>query len=270
MSSTIAVVGALRVETDAEGEPRSGGDALAIAVVAARLGLEVDFVATSAAALDPAVRGPLVAEGLHLSLVPSNGRPTGDTLGGDSEYESVLRLAGRREALVCVAGDTPRIATAALREADPRRTLRVLCYEPGSRLDPAALRDTDLVIADLEVARTWCASLDDGVSARGLARRLFAFGPKRVLVLDRRGSGSVAFDGTLLLPIGFAPGPRTRHAAAAFVAAVVARLSMHDRLRQALLVGVRCAELPVSPTRALPDLPTAAALEAFAARPARS
>lgn len=268
MTATIAVIGALEVTPGEEGAQRAGGDALVIALVATRLGLETSFVAHTRTAIAASLRGPLVAEGLELDVLDgleTEGEDDHTRFVGDTAL--AVRHAARREALVCVAGDDAARAVLVLREADPRRTLRVLCFEARSRLDTSALRECDLLIVDLDVARTWCVAIDEGVSARGLARRLFAFGPRRVVVLDRVGAGSVAFDGALVHPIPFALQKRQPFATAVFTAALVARLLVGDRLRAAIAIAVRCAGLPSTASATFPDLPAPAELESFATRP---
>jgi hypothetical protein len=268
VTATIAVVGALDVTLGDDGAQRANGDALVIALVATRLGLETSLVVHCASEVVADVRGPLVAEGLELEVLDeleTEGDVDHVRLVGDAAL--AVRHAARREALVCVAGDGATTAALVLREADPRRTLRVLCFEPRSRLDTSALRECDLLIVDLEVARTWCTTIDDGVSARGLARRLFAFGPRRVVVLDRVGSSSVAFDGTLMHAIPFGLEQRQPSANAVFTAALVARLLVGDRLRAAIAVAVRCARLRAATSSTFPDLPTPQDFESFATRP---
>lgn len=268
MTATLAVIGALEVTPGEDGAQSAGGDALVIALVATRLGLETSLVVHSPTAVAAGLRGPLVAEGLELDVLlelETEGEGEHTRFAGDAAL--AVRHAARREALVCVAGGDAAKAALVLREADPRRTLRVLCFEARSRLETTALRECDLLIVDLEVARNWCVAIDEGVTARGLARRLFAFGPRRVVVLDRVGAGSVAFDGTLLHPIPFALQKRQPFATAVLTAALVARLLVGDRLRAAIAVAVRCAGLPSAKSPNFPDLPSPEDLESFATRP---
>ncbi|MEZ5977008.1 MAG: hypothetical protein R3F34_02155 [Planctomycetota bacterium] len=271
MSRTSSVVGALRtahllVEGEDGRARRAEGSAVELAVAAARLGLRVLFLCGVTEDVDADVRSPLTAEGLDLAAlhVPSGNPAAAVREGG--EWEDPLRMAARRDALVCTLDLPNAIVTAALREAGRGDTLRAVCVPSAVSTDPRILADCDVLVCELAAAAALVGGDEPGVTSRGFARRLGAYGPRKVVVIDRRGGASVYFDGERLAPVDLGAPPEGGDRGATYVtvfaAALVDALVHGDRSIHALGRAIAAASLPPDPSDPdFPGLPAGEALE---------
>ncbi|QDU84804.1 hypothetical protein Pla163_19180 [Planctomycetes bacterium Pla163] len=255
LGSTSAIGGA----DDALHDRRPIGDAVDLAVCGGRFGLDVQFVAAVDEEIDAELRAPLAAEGVELVCLDGATSNTGSEL--TPAWEEALRGSRRREGLI-VTCDAPAPALDyALELAQGERTLSAVVLARPYAIDPRRLGTADVVVADLAAARALCGDGDD-VGARGIARRIGAFGPKRVVLLDRTGrAGSVHFDGTDMRRIDFAKeradhGPRIT----VFAAVLVASLAGGEHAVRALAQATRCAGLADSGDWPFAHLPSAPGL----------
>jgi len=280
MTAGVTVIGSLgsanAIHGDAEAVPerRPVGAAVELAVCLARHGLGVEFVAGVDEPVDAPLRAPLAAEGVELVTVEAGA----DTASAEAEratdedppprlghdWEEALLHLRRREGLVVV----PDLSTSVVRAAlDPARRLAehvsVVLAQPLD-VDPHLFAHVDLCIADLAAARRLVGE-DEEVHARGVARRLLAFGPKRVIVLDRsRGGRSVHFDGVDLQAVDFAGESESGSGRVTVFAAgfIAARVGAGARAVAALGEGARCAALSDAGEGAFGALPAIAEMEA--------
>lgn len=283
MSAGVIVLGSLGStnaiggDADALPERHPVGTAVELAVCLARAGLGVELVAAVDEPVDASLRAPLAAEGIELVPVEWSSSSARDDERAQEEawdpaaapaslppiWEDALRSLRRRDGLVVVPDVPARVLSAAL---DPVRRLadhRTAVLVHPTDLDPRRLAPVDLIVAQLAAARRLVRS-DAEVGVRGVARRLAAYGPKRVVVLDDGPNGrSVHFDGTDLMAVRFAGdqgagGGRLTVFAAAMVAA---RVGGDARIVGALAEATRCAALPDAEQGAFPSLPTTAQIE---------
>lgn len=279
MTASVTVIGALgsaiaiHGDADAVPERQPVGAAVELAVCLARHGLDVVFVGAVDEPVDAALRAPLVAEGVELVVVEGRDEAahapevvdaaTEPDEGLSHEWSEALLHLRRRDALVVV----PDLPSAVLRAVlDPQGRLadhRTAVIARPLDVEPSALAHLDLCVADLAAARRLVGE-EDEVPARGVARRLLAFGPKRVLVLDRSRHGrSVHFDGIDVQPVDFAGesaegSGRATVFAAAFVAA---RVGAGARAVAALAEGTRWAARPDAGEGPFAGLPSASEAE---------
>lgn len=255
MGSTSAIGGA----DEALHDRRPIGDAVDLAVCGGRFGHDVQFIAAVEEEIDAELRAPLAAEGVELVCLPVDSTHEETKL--PPAWEEALRGSRRREGLI-VTCDAPAPALDyALDLANGERTLAAVVLARPYAIDPRRLATADVVVADLAAARSLCGDGDE-VGARGVARRIGAFGAKRVVLLDRSGRlGSVHFDGIDMRQIEFSKdrdgvGPRIT----VFAAALVAALAGGEHAVRALAHATRCAALGDSGEGSFAHLPSAPAL----------
>lgn len=284
MSLRVGVVGALRSVQRMRAEEPEGFDGerlpvslgASLAVVAARLGADVHFVAGLPAGADhPELRAPLTAEGVALhtfewepqaagvaELMGAAGEaPEGAPSAGLPPAPEDLRLALAEAGecdLMLVQLELSDLALAWVGD-ELRSSGRpwMVHAAPARELHAERLSGVDCLVLSESAARVLARSRGDEVSCKGLLRRLSALGPRKVC-LYRPVAGSQAFDGERLWevdPVGASPGDLLG-AELVFTAALALGLASGERTAAALQRAQELALLPGSgrePFAGLPD-----------------
>ena len=278
MSLRLGVVGALRsvqrVRADEpegfEGERLPVSLGASLAVVAARLGADVHFVAGLPAGTDhPELRAPLAAEGVALhtfdSALPSAG--VAELMGGEGSAACLPPAPEDLRLALAEAGECD-LTLVQLELGDPalawvgdelRASGRpwMVHAAPARELEAERLAGVDCLVLAEGAARVLARCRGDEVSCKGLLRRMSALGPRKVC-LYRPVAGSQAFDGERLWevePEGARPGDLLA-AQLVFTAALALGLAAGERTQAALERAQGLALLPGSgraPFRGLPD-----------------
>ena len=278
MSLRLGVVGALRsvqrVRADEpegfEGERLPVSLGASLAVVAARLGADVHFVAGLPAGTDhPELRAPLAAEGVALhtfdSALPSAG--VAELMGGEGSAACLPPAPEDLRLALAEAGECD-LTLVQLELGDPalawvgdelRASGRpwMVHAAPARELEAERLAGVDCLVLAEGAARVLARCRGDEVSCKGLLRRMSALGPRKVC-LYRPVAGSQAFDGERLWevePEGASPGDLLA-AELVFTAALALGLAAGERTQAALERAQGLALLPGSgraPFRGLPD-----------------
>lgn len=300
MSGRICVLGALHLDltVDVEQLPRAGdtvigsglhltpgGKGAAQAVAAARLGREVDLIGVVADdGRGGDLRAALLEEGVGISgLVTREKGVTGVGLRarlGTGESATVIALGASgqlRPAEVESAAEAIREAGVLLAQlelsddvllrgfelAQESDVTVVLNAAPRRDVDPEVLARVDVLICNRrEGARLVNENVDD-VSDKGLARRLGALGPKRV-VLTRGEDGALGFDGERVVESpGFASECADSTAASdAFCGALATALAEGQRFEDVLRTACAAAGLSSEVEGSFPSLPNREQLDA--------
>lgn len=259
-------------------EIHAGGKGVHRAVAAARLGATATLVGcVGEDAWGSELRAVLASEGIDLShFVTHKEQRTGTAV--------IAVVPGGRTALLGVPGandrlDVEQVDTAADEIADSRVLIlhRGLPEAAAARAISLAKRADVLVIlnaspsgpieqevlaqVDVLVAREGCARLlagdGEGVSPGGLARRLHALGPTRI-VITRGSSGALAFDGERVVEQeGFSVhSVDSTGTGAAFTAALAVAHAEGFRSEAALRFACAAGALAATKRGGLASLPT--------------
>ncbi len=284
MSLEITVVGALRArlqpspdaEAGGESELQPAGMAAQLAVALARLGHTVRLVVGVQPSQCPAaLRAPLVAEGITVAAFSlRDSAPMAEAKPGEQETHSeglelhadlidALGPLQRADAvLVQLELDDDHIIQAVESSSGAGR-FTVLHASPARELDPAMLAQVDVLVATESEARVLARCLGEKVGAKGLARRLAAFGPSKVVV-SRREGGALLFDGERFLELDRETGVAASDQLPSefvFTAALLTALVQEWRVDLALRFAERAARLIQGGDGAFPKLPTSDVLE---------
>ncbi len=276
MSLRVGVVGALRAVQRVGGEEPGGYDGerlpvslgASLAVVAARLGADVQFVAGLPAGADhPELRAPLTAEGvaLHTFELEMKSATVG-TLMAEDEGAPERRVPEDLRAALLEAGECD--VTLVQLEL-PNDVLGWVGDElraagrpwmvhaaPARELEAERLAGVDALVLSEGAARVLARSRGDEVSCKGLLRRLAALGPHKVC-LYRPVAGSQAFDGERLWEVeapGAFPGDLLS-AELVFTASLALGLAGGERTEAALERAQELALLPGSGSEPFGSLP---------------
>lgn len=253
-----------------EGERLPVSLGASLAVVAARLGADVHFVAGLPAGTDhPELRAPLAAEGVALHTfdlaLPSAG--VAELMGGEGSAACLPPAPEDLRLALAEAGECD-LTLVQLELGDPalawvgdelRASGRpwMVHAAPARELEAERLAGVDCLVLAEGAARVLARCRGDEVSCKGLLRRMSALGPRKVC-LYRPVAGSQAFDGERLWevePEGASPGDLLG-AELVFTAALALGLAAGERTQAALERAQGLALLPGSgraPFRGLPD-----------------
>ncbi len=270
----------------------AGGRGARLAVAAARLGADVDLVGCLGEdAFGADLRSRFVAEGVDVRHVSTRaGGQTGLGLigalpggevgalvvpGVDSDFgvQDVERARDTIETASLLALQLELPLPAVLRAARIAREKAVpilLDASPPTELPHELLDLVDtLVVAKSDALRL--LREEGEIGATGMARRLGALGPKRVVVANR-GRSAVLFDGEQVFECaGFGVEPIDGTGARdAFTGALAVALLAGVRPEEALKSACAAGALASMRRGALPSLPTRDQLVAFLARPTRA
>jgi len=284
VSLRLGVVGALRsIQRMRADEPEGfDGERLpvslgaSLAVVAARLGADVHFVAGLPPGTDhPELRAPLTAEGVALHTFELEPQPAGvaelmgaaraDDVQSDSEalpampddLRAALTEAGECDLMLVQLELSDLVLAWVGHELRAAGRPWMVHAAPARELDAERLAGVDGLVLAESAARVLARSRGDEVSCKGLLRRLSALGPRKVC-LYRPVAGSQAFDGERLWevdPEGASPGDLLG-AELVFTAALALALAGGERTEAALQRAQELALLPGSgrePFAGLPD-----------------
>lgn len=293
MSESICVLGALHMDLTVEVERmpaageteigkalevHPGGKAATQAVAAARLGAEVSLVgAVGNDGWGADLRSALLAEGIGLSGVASiDGAVTGVGLrarnkagdgatvigpGANSRVGPEV-VAGAREAIAAAKvflcqlelGEEP--IAVGVEIARNGGALVVLNAAPSREVSAEVLGMVDVLVVNRREGARLARVDRDECSDSGLARRLLALGPSRV-ILTRGRDGALYFDGNQSIEQAGFPAERLDSTAAAdaFCGALAVALSEEQRWDQALRFACAAAGLSSEVEGAFPSLP---------------
>lgn len=278
MSLRVGVVGALRSVQRLRADEPEGFDGerlpvslgASLAVVAARLGADVRFIAGLPADIDhPELRAPLTAEGvaLHTFELESQPASVADLMGPEESGSSALPPAPEGLRLALAEAGECDVTVVQLELSD--LALAWVCDElrangrpwmvhaaPARELEAERLAGVDCLILAESAARVLARSRGDEVSCKGLLRRLSALGPRKIC-LYRPVAGSQAFDGERLWevePEGAIPGDLLG-AELVFTAAVALALAGGERTQVALARAQELGLLPGSGREPFGGLP---------------
>ncbi|MHC4375454.1 MAG: PfkB family carbohydrate kinase [Planctomycetota bacterium] len=268
MSLRVGIVGALRSVLRMRADEPEGFDGerlpvslgASLAVVAARLGADVHFVAGLPADTDhPELRAPLTAEGvaLHTFELDSQSASVAELMGTDGAANSLPPVPEDLRLALAEAGECDAMLVQ-LELSDPalvwigdelRASGRpwMVHAAPARELEAERLAGVDCLVLAEGAARVLARSRGDEVSCKGLLRRLAALGPRKVC-LYRPVAGSQAFDGERLWevePEGASPGDLLG-AELVFTAALSLALAAGERTQVALQRAQELALLPGS------------------------
>lgn len=299
MSESICVLGALHMDLTVEVErlPTSGeteiGDDLVVhpggkgatqAVAAARLGAEVSLVgAVGADGWGADLRSALLAEGVDLGAVSSvDNEVTGVGLRArqsSGESATVIGAGANRsvgvevveaarekissaKVFVCQLEVGDEALASGIEMARASGAIVMLNAAPARELPRELLGKVDVLVSNRREGARLARVDRDECSDSGLARRLSALGPARV-ILTRGKEGAVYFDGERAIEqAGFEAERLDSTAAAdAFCGALSVALAEEQRWEQALRFACAAAALSSEVQGAFPSLPTREVLE---------